>query len=501
MGGEPATGSDATVEAGSLVRSERADEELARFRAALARDPSDLDARRGVARSLLRIRDVDAAREQYEEVLARAPEDVGALTGLGTCALKAGDPESAIVLLRTAQRCRPGHISSAVKLADALTATGESDEALRVLQAACHVHPNASRLRVALARLHADRDEPERAMDALMALETLPRGDSSESYAAARTWMRIGQHERALPLLEGMLSAGTAGWEGTAATAMIEALLALGRWERALAFAASVAPDGLRTFAPGSGRAPDEPVPALIHQYWEPGGLPDEYRVRSDEWQRRNPDCIQRLWGADEAEALLAGISDEAVRAFRSLRHPAMRADLFRYAVLLREGGVYLDANLTAAAPLRTTVLAMPGFHVTAGKNSVGRPLERMSVRNDFIASPVGHPIVRDALTTSVRNVLERSASSLIALAGPPVLSEAFRAVVHMSREGAGTLHVWETHRAQCLRGSLPRPAGQEESHWSRLTFEAGFLEAAGDGGRARVRSSRPSPDRSSGGR
>jgi mannosyltransferase OCH1-like enzyme len=154
-----------------------------------------------------------------------------------------------------------------------------------------------------------------------------------------------------------------------------------------------------------------------------------------------------------------------------------MRSDLFRYAVLLRHGGVYLDANLTAALPLHLTVLATPGFHATAGKNSVGRPLERMSIRNDFIASPPEHPIVLAALMTSVRNVLDRSAPNLISLAGPPVLSEAFRAVVRGGERGAGTLHVWETLRAQCLRGSLPRPAGQDESHWTRLSFEAGFVE------------------------
>jgi tetratricopeptide (TPR) repeat protein len=475
VGDESRSAGDAVAVASSLLRSGRTREALLRFEEALAQEPSHLEARRGVARSLLRLGEVERARELYGEMLARVPDDVEALTGLGTCSVKAGEPEAAIDLLRMAQRLRPGHVSSAIKLADALSSADRSDEALVVLDTACHLHPEASRLRVALARLHVERGEAGLAEQELMALQGLPRGDRSETYASARAWMRLGRHERAIPLLEGLLAVGGTSRDDAAATALLEAMLALEQWERALEFAERIAPGGMRTVLPNPREPTAEPVPALIHQYWEPGELPADYRVRSEEWGRRNPDCEHRLWGAAEAEGLLADFSDDARRAFRSLRHPAMRADLFRYAVLLRQGGVYLDANLTAAVPLRLSVLTMPGFHATAGRNSVGRPIEEMSIRNDFIAAPAGHPIILTALSTSVRNVLDRSAPNLIALAGPPVLSQAFREVIHDGARGAGNLHVWETLHAQCLRGSLPRPAEQERSHWSHMSFDAGF--------------------------
>jgi tetratricopeptide (TPR) repeat protein len=444
------------------------------------RAPDDADVMRGVARSLFAMGEVAAARERFLTLVALHPEDVEGLVGLGACALRLGDAEAAVDALYRAQRLRPGHIASAVKLADALSRLERSTEALDVLERARGLHPESVMLGVALAKLHADRGEPELAVQALTDLTDPLPGGWWAAYTAARTWMRVGRYERALPILRRIAVGRDGRRDRAVGIAVIDALLALERWEEALSAVERMSPDGLRVALCGAATQPVRSIPALIHQYWEPRGLPAEYRARAEEWRRRNPDFTYRLWGPEDAERLLASLSEEAVRAFRSLAHPAMRADLFRYAVLHEQGGVYVDADLAASVPLRYSMGARPGLHVAVAAQHADLPLERIRAKNDFIAAPPQHPVLGRAVGAAIENILNRTGESLYRLAGPPVLSEALSAVLVERNVDGGHLHVWVADRALTLRLLRERSSEQAASHWTNLEFDAGFVDRGG---------------------
>ena len=64
-----------------------------------------------------------------------------------------------------------------------------------------------------------------------------------------------------------------------------------------------------------------------------------------------------RFWNDTQAEHLVRSrCGAHAHAAYRRLVPPVARADLFRYCVLLVEGGAYMDADAELLRPLRTVV-------------------------------------------------------------------------------------------------------------------------------------------------
>ena len=83
------------------------------------------------------------------------------------------------------------------------------------------------------------------------------------------------------------------------------------------------------------------------------------------QWQKRVPAKVfanerqwargyrVRWWGASEARAYVAlHGGPRALAQHDALRHGANRGDMFRYLLLWREGGVWLDADVEMLAPL-----------------------------------------------------------------------------------------------------------------------------------------------------
>jgi hypothetical protein len=87
---------------------------------------------------------------------------------------------------------------------------------------------------------------------------------------------------------------------------------------------------------------------------------------------------VDRLFAGSVCAAIGERARDRLHGLWRLLDEPAMRADLVRLAVLLREGGVYLDADaITVASAL--PLLESPGF---AGLERIALPDNVRSSRN-----------------------------------------------------------------------------------------------------------------------
>jgi inositol phosphorylceramide mannosyltransferase catalytic subunit len=136
------------------------------------------------------------------------------------------------------------------------------------------------------------------------------------------------------------------------------------RWVRAFA-AAAEAPGRLVLDAAASraksGRGPAEDVvgvPRIVHQIWlsaEP--LPRELEAARRSWERRNPGWDHRVWTDDH---LPPGL--RRPETAQRLRSPEERSQLLRLEVLRLFGGVYVDPDVAAHAPLDRAI----GAHTLA---------------------------------------------------------------------------------------------------------------------------------------
>jgi mannosyltransferase OCH1-like enzyme len=90
--------------------------------------------------------------------------------------------------------------------------------------------------------------------------------------------------------------------------------------------------------------SPDDKVdriPKKIHQIWLGGEVPDKYQRLRETWIKLHPDWEYKLWGDEDAEKF--GMINDL--AFRTVKNYGAKADIFRYEILYREGGVYADTD------------------------------------------------------------------------------------------------------------------------------------------------------------
>lgn len=89
-------------------------------------------------------------------------------------------------------------------------------------------------------------------------------------------------------------------------------------------------------------------IPKIIHHIWLGGDLPDAYKDLVASWKRLHPTWQHIFWGDAESESF--PFINRA--AFDTAENPAMKADIWRYEILHRYGGLYVDTDFEALMPL-----------------------------------------------------------------------------------------------------------------------------------------------------
>ena len=145
--------------------------------------------------------------------------------------------------------------------------------------------------------------------------------------------------------------------------------------------------------------APDSIPPILIQTYKRP--LPKPMRVAMDTWTTHNPWLRTRFYDDEACVSFLRKhFPARVLTAYASLRPPAFRADLFRYAALFVHGGFYADAPMVCHKP-------MPNWMRSAQTVLVLDDTPK-AIYNAFMGLPPGHPVAAAALSRAVENIEAR---------------------------------------------------------------------------------------------
>jgi tetratricopeptide (TPR) repeat protein len=207
----------------------------------------------------------------------------------------------------------------------------------------------------------------------------------------------------------------------------------------------------------------DRQIPRTLHQYWD-RELPIDIEKLMNDTTALNPHHVYRRWNDASARRFLQAHAEPAVlRAYREARHVAIRADIFRLAVLHAEGGVYLDADDRCTQPIETLL--------PATARAVFYQENTGSIGNNFLAAAPGHPLIAAALDQAVEAVLGGAGESAWLATGPGLLSRVVAGALARDRalRVPADMHVvplW------VFRGTVQacRSAGYKRSakHWPR---------------------------------
>ena len=125
-------------------------------------------------------------------------------------------------------------------------------------------------------------------------------------------------------------------------------------------------------------------IPRILHRIWVgPEPMPPDFELYGERWALMHPDWEQRLWTEDN-------LPDDVTRreVLNRNRIPAERADVLRYELLARYGGVYVDADME---PLKPIDELLEGHDFFIGELKPGR------INNAVFGAVPNHPILADA--------------------------------------------------------------------------------------------------------
>lgn len=88
------------------------------------------------------------------------------------------------------------------------------------------------------------------------------------------------------------------------------------------------------------------PVPKIIHQTFKTNKLPFITSWHISRFRKRNPSYVYEFYDDLRIESYLeSNFEADILRQYKKLNIGAAKADFFRYAVLLKTGGIYIDLD------------------------------------------------------------------------------------------------------------------------------------------------------------
>ncbi len=141
-------------------------------------------------------------------------------------------------------------------------------------------------------------------------------------------------------------------------------------------------------------------IPKIIHQTWRDHDLPVPAAL-PESWKALNPDWDYRFWTDDDLANIVEQHYPDIWPIFQATTNPVQKADIARYLMLHRYGGIYADIDTECVGTLdvlahetRVVLSQEPTEHW--GHAEV-RNMD-MVVFNGVMASPKGHPFWLDVM-------------------------------------------------------------------------------------------------------
>ncbi|WP_299284675.1 glycosyltransferase [uncultured Mucilaginibacter sp.] len=161
-------------------------------------------------------------------------------------------------------------------------------------------------------------------------------------------------------------------------------------------------------------------IPRIIHQTFMSKNLPAELQENVERIKRLNPGWTHILYDDNDIQTFIRknyGVKMLSYFGRINPRYGAARADLFRYLVMYKCGGVYLDIKSTCTKPLDEVLQPDDKYILAQWRNKPGENYAGYGLSKEvafieggeyqqwhIVAAP-GHPFLKAVIETVIRNI------------------------------------------------------------------------------------------------
>lgn len=155
-------------------------------------------------------------------------------------------------------------------------------------------------------------------------------------------------------------------------------------------------------------------IPRVFHSLWLGDPMPSHLREYVATWTRIHPGWTHRIWTDDDLDWLKnQDLYDFAEAITRS--HGQFRADVARYEILYRHGGIWVDCDFEAVAPIDELLLGVDCF--------AAWETDDVWVGNAILGSVPGHLFLAELIEGLSANVKAHRGARPTVLSGPQYLT------------------------------------------------------------------------------
>ena len=155
------------------------------------------------------------------------------------------------------------------------------------------------------------------------------------------------------------------------------------------------------------------PIPKVIYQTWKTKYLPKKVNLVRYNIHKLNPEYTIFLYDDNDIDNFIKDNFDEKIyNSFKKLKVGAAKADFWRYCVLYKNGGVYLDVDSNILKPLNQLIKPDDKCIITRENN-------KGVFNNWFMIFDKEHPILWNTIQKCCYNIDNKTTNDVCKLTGP----------------------------------------------------------------------------------
>lgn len=200
-------------------------------------------------------------------------------------------------------------------------------------------------------------------------------------------------------------------------------------------------------------------IPTIIHQTFYTKDLPDILRENVERIKSINPDFEYRIYDDEDCIRFIRENYDQEMMDIYLSINPEYgqaRADLFRYLLMYKEGGVYLDIKSGTDRPLNEIILPTDEYILTHWEGTdwveeIGYYLGEF--QNWHIICVPGHPFLKKTIERVRQNIIDckpvSGKNAVLRVTGPIAYSQSIVEIIDEHRKYTMDSPVRELRTAQ----------------------------------------------------